>query len=153
MVRNKILLAGSVLLILVILIGCGGVPRAKSPKEAVIMMFGAMERDDKAALAHLLDLPSLMGVEVEDYALKADKPRIFHSPEDLLNDLTGEGKTKNRWFAYQRIVGVTEVTGDSATVEVSFIDKDKTNATQYLSKFGLVKRSDVWKIYSFRKND
>ncbi len=111
-------------------------------------MFGAMEKDDKAALAHLLDLPELMKSLNEDYALQTDSPRTFTSPIDLLNDLTGEGLTKTRWFSYQRIIGDTEVSGESATVEVTFVDKKQSQG--YRTKFGLHVVNGKWKIYSFK---
>jgi len=120
-----------------------------SPKDVVVHMFGAMDRNDIAALNDILDIPALMESDVEDYSLQADTPRVFHSPEDLLNDLTGEGKTKRRWFSYQRVLGNTEIKGDTAFVEISFIDKAKS--TQYYNKFGLHKDiNGRWKIYSFR---
>ena len=144
-------LVSILLVIMALLIACGGPPKGKTPKEAVIMLFGAMERNDKAAIAHLLDIPSLMGKSENDYALSTDNPRTFYNPEDLLNDMVDSGKTKIRWFSYQRVIGNTEIKGDSAKVEVSFINKE--TSVQYYSKFGLVKRNDVWKIYSFKATD
>ena len=136
-------LAGTLLLI----ISCGG--GENSPREVVIKMFGAMERDDTAALNELLDIPALMEVNTDDYALQVDTPRVFHSPDDLLNDLTGNGQTKRRWFSYQRVLGRSETKGDTAFVEVSFISK--ATDTQYYNKFGLHRnKSGRWKIYSFR---
>lgn len=119
-----------------------------SPKDVVIKLFGAMARDDRAAIVYLLDLPALMRIADEDYALQRDKPRVFHNPEDILNDLTGDGTTKSRWFSMQRIVGRTEVCGDTAFVEVSFIDK--RIEVQYYNRFGLHKADNRWKIYSFK---
>lgn len=120
-----------------------------SPKEVVIKLFGAMERDDRGAIVHLVDLPELMNKEREDYALQTDRPRIFHNPEELLDDLTGEGLTKTRWFAMQRVIGQTQIIGDTATVEVSFINK--STDVQYYTKFGLHKKNNRWKIFSFRQ--
>jgi len=139
--------AGIVYVFLVLITACSS-ESAGNPKEAVKHLFGAMERDDRAAIAHLLDLPQLMSITDEDYALQRPEARVFHNPEDILDDLTGDGLTKNRWFGMQRVMGKTEVVGDSAFVEVSFIDK-KTNI-QYYNKFGLHKVNDRWKIYSFR---
>lgn len=133
--------------ILVVIAGCSSSGPA-DPKSAVISMFGAMEKNDQAALAHLLDLPELMKSMNEDYALQTDSPRVFINPIDVLNDLTGEGLTKTRWFSYQRIIGDTEVMGESATVEVTFVDKE--NSQGYLTKFGLHVVNGKWKIYSFK---
>ena len=119
-----------------------------NPKDIVIRLFGAMERDEKAAVAHLLDIPALMEIEGEDYALQRKTPRKFYNPEDILNDLTGEGLTKSIWFSMQRVIGSTKIVGDTAFVEVSFIDKGK--GIQYFNKFGLHKKDGIWKIYSFK---
>lgn len=118
------------------------------PKDAVIKLFGAMERNDQGAIAHLLDLPALMGNRDGDYALQTATPRVFRNPVDILEDLTGDGLTKKRWFAMQRVIGAAEIFGDSAKVEVSFIDKS-TN-TQYYNKFGLHRINGRWKIYAFK---
>lgn len=119
-----------------------------SPKDVVIKFFGAMERNDTGRIAHLLDLPALMNIRDQDYALQTDSPRVFRNPDDILGDLTDGGLTKTRWFAMQRVIGNTEANGDTAFVEVSFIDKN-TN-TQYYNKFGLHKPDGRWKIFSFK---
>ncbi len=134
-------------LLLLILLSCSG-SEIRNPKETVIRLFGAMERNEKAAILNLVDIPALMEISGEDYGLNSDNPRTFHNPEDILNDLTGDGLTKTRWFSMQRIIGRVEITGDTAFVEVSFIDKG--NDTQYYNKFGLHKKDNNWKIYNFR---
>lgn len=131
----------------IILINCSG-SSPNDPKETVISFFGAMEKNDEAALAHLLDLAELMKNSKTDYAFQDDEPRVFTSPVQIIEDLTGEGITKKRWFELQRIVNRAEVVGQSATVEVTFIDK-KTS-TSYMTKFGLHIVNEKWKIYSFR---
>jgi hypothetical protein len=107
-----------------------------------------MERNDRAAVNDILDLPSLMAYDQEDYALNRNTPRVFHSPDEILDDLTGDGLTRKRWFDLQRIVGQANIKGDTAFVDVSFIDKAKD--IQYFNKFGLHKINGRWKIYSFR---
>lgn len=118
------------------------------PKSVVITMFGAMEKDDKATLAHLLDLAELMRNFREDYALQTDSPRVLTNPEQILDDLTGEGLTKRRWFSLQRIINKAEVMGETATVEVTFVDKQQSRG--YRTKFGLHVVNGKWKIYSFK---
>jgi hypothetical protein len=138
---------GVLICVLILLPMCGDLSD-DSPKEVVIRLFGAMDRDDRAAIVYILDLPSMMGLENDDYALQTDSPRTFYNPEDILDDLTGEGLTKSRWFALQRVIGRMEIHGDSALVEVSFINKEK--GIQYYNKFGLCRKNNGWKIYSFR---
>ena len=119
------------------------------PRAAVIELFGAMEKNDQAALAHLLDLSALMKNSEFDYALKTeDEPRQFTSPIEILEDMTGEGLTKKRWFSLQRIVNKVEFFGETATVEVTFIDKNSSKS--YLTKFGVHVVNEKWKIYTFK---
>ncbi len=128
---------------------CGG-SGPSDPRETVIVFFGAMEKDDQAALAHLLDLAELMKNTQKDYALNSDEPRQFTSPVEILEDLTGNGLTKQRWFSMQRIVNRSEISGDQATVEVTFADKSSDK--NYLTKFGLHIVDGKWKIYTFKAN-
>ncbi|MDF1543690.1 MAG: hypothetical protein P1R58_01160 [bacterium] len=131
------------------LITACGQDSQSDPREVVISLFGAMERDDKAALAHLLDLAELMRNIDQDYAFHSDDtPRVFTSPQQILEDLTDNGLTKKRWFSLQRIISDTNVDGSTATVEVTFVDKGASKG--YKTKFGLHIVNGKWKIYSFR---
>ena len=132
----------------VLLMACSP-SKVSDPKSAVIAMFGAMEKDDKATLAHLLDLAELMRNYQEDYALQADSPRVFTNPEQILEDMTGDGLTKRRWFSFQRIINKVDVSGETATVEVTFVDKKQSRA--YMTKFGLHVVNGRWKVYSFKE--
>jgi hypothetical protein len=108
-----------------------------------------MEKNDQAALIYLLDLPELMKNLNEDYAIQTDSPRVFTSPEQVLEDLTGEGLTKKTWFSLQRIINKGHVEGDDvASVDVTFVDKEKSQG--YMTRFGLHKVNGKWKIYSFK---
>jgi hypothetical protein len=135
------------LLALPVISGCSS-SGPSDPRATVIAMFGAMEKNDRAALAHLLDLGALMSNVSEDYALQTDSPRVITNPQQILDDLTGDGLTKTRWFALQRIVNKAEVTGETATVQVTFVDK--ASSTGYMTKFGLHVVNGKWKIYSFK---
>lgn len=119
------------------------------PRQAVIQFFNAMSDNDTASLAHYLDFKELMKKTGEDYTLSTDAaPRVFNGPQEILFDLVDGGLTKQRWFAFQRIVGNATQTADSALVEVSFINKEINK--QYLTYFGLRRINDKWKIYSFK---
>jgi hypothetical protein len=134
-------------LLVIIIAGCGedGPP---DPKRTVISLFGAMEKNDQAQLAYLLDLPELMTTLNDDYALQSDSPRVITTPQEILDDLTHEGKTKTTWFKLQRVIGNTDLTSETtAEVEVTFVDKAKSKG--YLTRFGLRFDNGRWKIYSF----
>lgn len=129
------------------LVGCADDVDA-DPRRVVMAFFGAMEKNDEARIARLLDLATLMKNVDEDYAVTMDKPRVFTNPRDILLDLTGDGLTKKRWFSYQRIINNAEVMGEHATVEVTFVDKEASRG--YMTKFGLHKMNEKWRIYSFK---
>jgi len=141
------LIVCSLLLLSFVLAGCAG-DSGGDPKKVVISMFGAMEKNDKAALAHLLDLPALMQNTEDDYALSGDSVRVFTNPQEILDDMTGNGITKQRWFSMQRIIGETQIMDDQASVEVTFVDK--TNSKGYRTKFGLHRQNGKWRIFSFQ---
>jgi hypothetical protein len=130
-----------------LLVGCGGANMSE-PREVVISLFGAMEKNDEAALTHLLDIPELMRTSQKDYALQVENARVFTNPEDLLKDLTGEGETKRVWFAHQRIVSNPRIMGETATVDVTFVDKAASRG--YRTTFGLHLKYGEWRIYSFK---
>ena len=129
-------------------LGCSG-SGDSGPKKTVVSFFGAMEKNDQAALTYLLDLPELMRNIDEDYAIQTDSPRVFTSPQQILDDLTGDGLTRRTWFSLQRIISKTELTSETtALVEVTFVDKEKSIG--YLTRFGLHEVNGKWKIYCFR---
>lgn len=137
----------TVLILTICIAGCSD-DNTPDPKSTVIAMFGAMERDDKAALTYLLDLSELMRSMNDDYAIQTDFPRQFNNPEEILDDLTGEGLTKKIWFGFQRIINRTILTSETtASVDVTFIDKNKSRG--YIARFGLHLVNGKWKIYSF----
>lgn len=121
------------------------------PRQTVISFFGAMEKNDPATLARLLDLSELMRNTREDYAVSTDQPRVFVNPKEILDDLTNDGLTKRRWFSMQRIIGNSDVQPETATVEVTFVDKQQSKG--YLTKFGLHKTNGKWRIYSFKTEE
>lgn len=129
------------------LVGCSE-EVGNSPKKVVIGLFGGMERNERGAVANALDLPELMKTTERDYALNLDTARVMKYPTDILKDLTDEGMTKKVWFDMRRIVGDEVVEGDSAYVEVSFLNT--TTGTQYYNRFGVHRIAGRWRIYSFR---
>ena len=144
----KRMLSVLVVLALLIIWGCSsGVNTDSDPRRVVIKMFNAMENNEREDLAHFLDFAALLKSHGRDYALQMDSARAFRSAEEILDDMVDSGLTKIRWFGMQKVVGSSEIMGDTALVEVSFINK-KTD-TQYYNKFGLHRINDRWKIYSF----
>ena len=146
---NKNLITSTICLLLLALAISGCDTKLEpSPRQHVIKFFGSMERNDRPAIINSLDLVALMEVTEYDYALKLETPRVMQSPISIVEDLTDEGKTKQVWFRMKRVVGDEEILGDTAFVEVSFLDDSK--GVQYYNKFGLHKIGEGWRIFSFR---
>ncbi len=146
-IRQLFAIGAALLTVSGAIVGCAGAT-SQSPRQVVIELFGAMERNDKPVLASVLDLQALMESRQLDYALGLDTPRVFSSPTQIFEDLTNDGLTKQTWFKYQRVVGDEEIVGDTAFVEVSFVDKDTGKRT--FNKFGVRKMGERWRIFSFR---
>ena len=68
--------------------------------------------------------------------------------ERLLGALTGEGVLKTRWLQDQIVLGKSWVRGDTALVEVSFIDR--LTHMQYYNKMRLEFRGDRWVVTQFK---
>jgi hypothetical protein len=129
-----------------ILTACSGSP----PDKSVYTFFDAMTQGDANELAAVLDSTVFSGTsgapEIDTLFAGAD----FDTRRNrILLELTG-GELKRLWLSKQVVVGRTRQAGDTASVEVSFVDSERKN--HFLTRFGLVKKEKNWLIYSFKKN-
>jgi hypothetical protein len=63
--------------------------------------------------------------------------------------MVDDGELKKRWLTdNQIVVGKSEIDGDTALVEVSFIDR--VTRVQYYNKMRLIFRNNRWVITDFR---
>lgn len=100
-------------------------------------------------MEQVLDIEKILQERKNDLISQGrEKETLGVTKDFLLQDLTSQGKTGQKWISSQIVIGQTEIMGDSALVEVSFIDK-KTSI-QYYNKFGLYYKDGAWKIYAFR---
>lgn len=145
--RRTFKVASLVLLIAIIDVSCGSEPEGRS---TVHDFLRAIKTDTVSYdyLSTLLDLDELVHEgAVYDYdttvSERANKDRFV----DLL--LPG-GSVRERWISNQIIVGNSDVLGDTAVVEVSFIDQDAEPVKQYYNKMGVHRVNESWKIFAFR---
>ena len=114
-------------------------------------MFDAMRTSDSVALAANVDLgAAALGLRADLVSPEADStdPSLDWGGL-LLKQLTGDGHLRKRWLDDNQIVlGRSEVTGDSALVEVSFLDR--VTRVQYYNKMRLHFRRDRWMVTDFR---
>lgn len=135
---------------IVCFIGCssGGRP---DPKDAVRNMFEAMQKSDSVSLATNVDL----GAAAHDLHSDLAGPGVDTADGSLdwgallLKQMTGEGELRRRWLTDNQIVlGRSEITSDSALVEVSFLDR--VTRVQYYNKMRLAFRQGRWVVTDFR---
>lgn len=108
-----------------------------------------MSNSDTTAMLAKLDVPALVEERQEELLSGGDTLRSKrYSADSLISDLTAGGEINTRWLSLQIIVSNVIEKGDSAEVEVSFIDAARD--TQYYNRMGLYKKDKSWKIYSFK---
>ena len=133
---------------LLIIISCSSGPPA--PNKVVIEFLEKdMANSDTASILAKLDMPALVQERKYDFIEAKDSLRAErYRGDSLLADLVAGGELNNRWLALPIIVSGVTIKGDSAQVEVSFIDAQRD--VQYYNKMGLRKTKEGWKIYSFK---
>lgn len=121
------------------------------PKDTIKYMFEAMQQSDSVSLEQNIDLESAArGMERDLGPAVADSTGATPDPgKRLLSAMVGDGDLRKRWLTENQIVvGRTETMGDTALVEVSFIDK--ITRVQYYNKMRLVWRNERWIVTDFR---
>ena len=130
------------------IISCSSGPPA--PNKVVIEFLEKdMANSDTTAILAKLDVSALVQERKNEFMEAGDSLRgQRYTGDSLTADLVAGGELNNRWLALQIIVSRVTQKGDSALVEVSFIDAKSD--VQYYNKMGLRKIPPGWKIYSFK---
>ncbi len=129
-------------------ISCSSGPPA--PNKVVIEFLEKdMANSDTTAILAKLDVSALVQERKNEFLEAGDSLRgQRYTGDSLTADLVAGGELNHRWLALQIIVSRVTQKGDSALVEVSFIDAKSD--VQYYNKMGLRKSPQGWKIYSFK---
>ena len=141
---------GIIVLLMLMLASCAGDGRPE-PKSAVLGLFAAMQKSDSASVQSFVDLKSAVSTVAKELPKirTDDSLAVPDSAAWLLGQMTGDGRLRARWLEDNQIViGRTESRGDTAVVEVSFLDR--VTRVQYYNKMQLVYRVDHWVITKFR---
>ncbi|HVP36790.1 MAG TPA: hypothetical protein VMT04_07315 [Terriglobales bacterium] len=118
------------------------------PREDVKKLIAAVDQSDTTALKESLDLNWMINQRLEGIPEK-DRPALFPKKrQELLDDLTGNGATRTSWNNSLVVIGKSEVADDSATVEVTYIDK--INGIKDYTRMGLYFKDGKWKIYDLK---
>ncbi len=134
----------------VVLFGCSHDARP-NPKDTIFRMLEAMRQSDGVALAENIDMKSA-ALDVLEEAPSTLPDTLDGTPDLeswLVAQMTGEGGLRDRWLTDNQIVlGRSDINGDTAHVEVSFLDR--ITRVQYYNKMQLVFRDGRWIITRFR---
>jgi hypothetical protein len=144
----------ALLVLLTIFLGAAGCSQDSrpSPKSTLKGFFAAIEASDSAFIAAHVDLHSAArGVRDDLIDLSVDTSDVEPAwDERLLGALTGTGELRERWMSDQKVLGYETVIADTASVQVSFIDR--VTRVQYLVEMRLAYRDDRWVIVDFMSN-
>lgn len=129
----------------VAVIACSGRPQ---PKSTIMDLFTALHADDTSSVRQSIDFDRAWVSVQDELAEPGDSLRTEVAwGERLYGSLTGDGDLRRRWIKTQVVINKTDFFGDSATVEVSFIDRE--SRVQFYNKMALVYTSGRWKIVAF----
>ena len=136
------------LFLLILFVTTWSCSKKPDPREDVKKLITAVDQSDTTALKQSLDLNWIVNQRLEGVPEK-DRPELFSKKrQELLDDLTGNGATRTSWNNSLVVIGKSEVVGDSATVEVTYIDK--TNGIKDYTRMGLYFKDGKWKVYDLK---
>jgi len=129
-----------------VVLACSGKPR---PKSTIMDLFTALHANDTSLVRQNIDFDRAW-VSVQDELGEPGDSLMAEIPwgERLYNSLTGEGDLRRRWMKTQVVINKTYFFGDSATVEVSFIDRE--SGIHFYNRMALIYKGDRWVIVAFR---
>jgi hypothetical protein len=128
------------------IVGCSKTP---NPKDTVMDFFTALYSDDTAMVQASID-PERAYVSVENDLHQRGDSALTNIDwgKRLIASLTGDGRLRQRWLKTKIVINKTHFVGDSATVEVSFLDRE--TGIHFYNRMALVRRPDRWVIVAFR---
>jgi hypothetical protein len=141
---------GRQVLIVMLLFALASCASEPEPRETVKHFLQSLREDTTSYdyLSQLLDLDELV---TENSIYTYDSTMSFSAnKQGLVSSLQKDGDVRTRWIKNQIILGDVEILGDTATVEVSFIDKTVVPVKQFYNKMGVHLVDGRWKVFSLR---
>lgn len=133
------------LLIFVFSSYCSNIP---SPRVVVMDFIEAVNKADTISIEKYMDLDRFTQEKIKDLP-EAERQEIFPKVKEQLKDnFLGSGGTRLKWQNKMIVVNKEDIKGDSALVEVTFVDQ-KTGITEY-TKAKLYKKDKNWLICYIR---
>lgn len=126
-----------------LLVACGP---GETPRKVTFDFIYAVLDGDSAAIEQYLDLDAMISRRMAEFP-----PPDTVTPEmlrrTLMANLTGDGGTRQHWKNQRIVVNQEFVEGDSARVEMTFIDQ--TTGKMEYSMVYLYRRDGRWRVYFY----
>ena len=136
------------LLIIVLILFTYQCSKAPDPRVVVMDFIEAVNKADTASMDKYLDLDKFTQEKIKEFP-EAERQEIFPKvKEQIRNNFLGTGGTRLKWQNKIIVVNQESIQGDTALVEVTFVDQ-KTGITEY-TKAKLYKKNKNWLIYYIR---
>jgi hypothetical protein len=143
---KKILVLITALSAAALLIVCSsGQPQ---PGSVVLHFVNALQGSQPIELNKYLLINQLVQEDVKEVYIYNDSLSISQNIRQFSDLFEPGGKLRKFWTSKQIVIGNSEISGDTALVEVSFIDRQ--TRTQFLNKWGLLKTDEGWRIFAFK---
>ncbi len=129
-----------------ILVVCGsGEPQ---PRSEVLDFVNALHKNQPIDLNNYLDMNQIVREDAANVYIYNDSLTLPENIQRFTDLFEPGGRLRQLWTNMQIVIGDTEVRGDTALVEVSFIDRQTRR--QFYNKWGLIRTGEGWRIFAFK---
>ncbi|HDS01496.1 MAG TPA: hypothetical protein ENO22_07525 [candidate division Zixibacteria bacterium] len=145
MKRALLIIAAAILALAIA--ACEKEPEARA-RSTVLDFVKELRSEGTIELDNYLILNELVRENAENVYTYNDSLSVSENIEQFRELFEPNGRVRRLWTQKQIIVGESEVLGDTAYVEVSFIDREERR--QFYNKMGLKRTDEGWKIFAFK---
>ena len=134
-----------ILTLSMLLAGCSSQP---SPRQVTMEFVGSVVEDDSLAIERLLDIEMM----VERRMMEIPPTDSTQTPEyfrdRIIENLTGDGGTRQLWKEHRLVVNDEEIAGDTAQVELTLMDQER-GIIQYLLVYLYRGQDGSWRVFKY----
>lgn len=123
--------------------GCGG----NNPRSTVKDYVKAVLKDDSTAVDSLIDWETMITGRLQEMSPQDSLNALAYHKGNFLSSLVDSGWRRLYYMNSQIVIGKSDISGDRAEVELSFIDQ-QTRVQNY-TRVVLIKKGKNWKIIYF----
>jgi hypothetical protein len=118
------------------------------PRSEVLHFVNALQNNEPIELDQYLEINQLVREDAPNVYVYNDSLSVSQNIQQFKDLFEPGGRLRKLWTSMQIVIGDTEVRGDTALVEVSFIERQTRR--QYYNKWGLIKTPEGWRIFAFK---